>query len=237
MQSRYRLTALVSVGLLSFASSALAHVSVSGPGNAGQSQVLTFGVGHGCEGADTIGIEIQIPEEVLTVRAVPSVFGDAVVRTNDAGIVTAVAWTKADARQSDDQYYQLGIRIGVPDAPFTTLYFPTTQTCRAADGTETVVEWAALPTDDDQDAAPAAEGEEVPPAPALTILPVRRPGWNKFTVESAISTLTMFDDAQIVWAGDAAYSSNPATLELIESDKSVKPLTRIKAGATIWVKY
>jgi periplasmic copper chaperone A len=233
MSSWLRPTLLSAAALVAFSPTALAHVALSGPGIVGQSQVLTFSVGHGCEGADTVGIEIAIPREVTTVRAAPSVFGAATVRTDETGVVTAVSWTKDDARSADDQFYTLQLRIKVPELPFTTLYFPTTQTCRSADGDETVVAWDKLP----EQIEGAAQGEEVSPAPALTILPVRHAGWNKFTVPDAIEVLTIFDDAQIVWSGESAYSSNPTTMELIAGDDSVKALTKIKAGAEIWVRY
>jgi uncharacterized protein YcnI len=195
--------------------------------------VLTFGIGHGCAGADTVKLEIAIPESVTSVRAMPSAsFGDATVNYNDAKVITSISWSKDKARAIDDQYYQMAIRITVPDAPFTTLYFPAKQTCRAADGKETVVEWSALPIADSSDSSEASE-----PAPALNILPVRSPGWNKFTVPSDIKDLTVFNDAQIVWSGDAAYSGNPATQEQIKSEDGVSTLTEIKSGSEIWVKY
>ena len=75
------------------------------------------------------------------------------------------------------------------------------------------------------------------PAPALVVLPVRGPGWNKFTTKSAINDLAIFNDAEIVWVGDAAYSSNATTKELIAGEDDVTPLTKIAAGAEIWVKY
>ena len=74
-------------------------------------------------------------------------------------------------------------------------------------------------------------------APTLTILPPRVPGWNKYTVKNKVTDLAAFADAQIVWAGDAAYSANPATMELIKGEDDVTELTEIKAGAEIWVKY
>lgn len=234
MQSRFVFLALVLSASFVVVSTAFAHVGLSGPGYAGQTQVVTFGVGHGCEGADTYKIEVKIPKEVTTVRGLPSAFGEADVVADSAGVVTAVSWTKTGKiRAQDDQYYQLSIRIRVPDAPFTTLYFPTKQTCRAADGTETVVDWDALPAE--VDAAPA--GEEPEPAPELRIVPVRSPGWNKFTVTEKIEDLSIFDDAQIVWSGDAAYSKNAVTAELIKSEDGVTELTSIAAGAEIWVKY
>src|SRR5262245_11875759 len=130
-------SALLAAGAMSLlCARAHAHVSLSsGPGFANQSQVLTFGVGHGCEGADTVRVEVSIPKAVASVRVSPSVFGESSVVTDDAGLVTAVVWSKEKARAADDSYYTMSIRIKVPDAPFTTLYFPAKQTCRAADGT------------------------------------------------------------------------------------------------------
>lgn len=235
MSSRLGVAALVMCGVFALASSALAHVGISsGPGYANQNQVLTFGVGHGCEGADTAKIEVAIPKEVASVRGVPSTFGPAEVITNDAGIVTAVSWTKAAAvRELDDQYYQLGIRIRVPDAPFTTLLFSVKQTCKKPDGTETVVNWDAPPSE----AESLEEGSGRGAAAVLNILPVRSSGWNKYTVAKKIEDLSIFDDAQIVWSGDAAYSKNAVTAEQIKSEDGVSELTAIEADAEIWVKY
>jgi uncharacterized protein YcnI len=192
-----------------------------------------FVVGHGCEGADTSKIEITIPETVTSVRALPSVFGPVEVKKNDSGLVTSVVWTNPQPKASDDYLYELAIRAKLPDAPFTTVLFPTKQTCKDKDGNEVVVDWKATP----EEVAAAKEGEEPDPAPSVTILPARKPGWNKFTVKAALTDLTIFDDAQIVWAGDAAYSSNPATNEQIKSEDGVSELTEIAAGADIWVKY
>ena len=234
MSSSLRVPAvLAAAAALAIPGSSFAHVSLAGTGSAGQQQVLNFGVGHGCEGADTIRVEIAIPPEVTAVRPLPSAFGEATLQADDAGVVTAVSWSKSEARPLDDQFYQFAIRIKVPETPFATLYFPARQTCRNAEGEETVVAWDQLP----EQLAEVKEGEETLPAPALMILPQRFPGWNKFTVPNAVDVLTIFDDAQIVWSGDSAYSSNPATQELIASDKTVDELTKIKAGAEIWVRY
>jgi uncharacterized protein YcnI len=234
MLSRVATAALFAGMTLCFAPSAFAHISLAGPGLAGQSQVLTFSVGHGCEGADTYSVEVTIPKEVTTVRAMPNVFGDAEVTTDDAGIVKAVKWTKAGKiHEKDDQFYQLQIRIGVPNTPFETFLFPAKQTCRKSDGTESVVDWKATP----EEVAAAKMGEEPEPAPSLTVIPVRLNGWNKFATKNKISDLTVFDDAQIVWVGDAAYSKNPVTAELIKSEDGVTELTEIAANAEIWVKY
>jgi hypothetical protein len=98
---------------------------------------------------------------------------------------------------------------------------------------ESVVEWKALP----DEIAAAQKGEEPEPAPALAILPARAPGWNKFTVAQKVTDLSVFKDALIVWAGDAAYSANPATADQIKSEDGVTELKEIATGAEIWVKY
>jgi len=226
------IAALGSAALL-FSSTALAHVSVSGPGIADSSQVLTFGVGHGCEGADTVALEISIPSAVTTVRGLvgPDGFGQPVITKDDAEVVTKVTWTKAEAEAGDDNYYQFGIRIKVPNTPFQTLLFPAKQTCRTADDEEVIANW-------NLSAEEAAEGgEHALEAPSLTILPPRKAGWNKYTIGDEIEDLSIFDDAQIVWLNDDAYSSNEATKELIASDDDVGELTEIAAGSEIWVKY
>ena len=224
--------AIVSVSF-SFISSAWAHVGVaSGPVFIGSNAVVTLSVGHGCQGADTVQIEATLPKEVVTVRGAPSFMGDPELKADDTGIVRTLIWKKATARTQDDFYYQLTMRIAVPDMPFTRLYFPITQTCRTSAGEERVTEWAAVPTPGE-----ASSENAPPPAAELLILPPRKPGWNKYTVAKAISDLSVFDDAQIVWAGDAAYSSNEATAALIDAEDGVEKLTEIRANTEIWVKY
>ena len=197
---------LAACGALLSAATAHAHVSLSsGPGYAAQSQVLTFSVGHGCAGVDTASVEVKIPSELSSVRAVPSVFGDVDVKKDDAGIVTSVIWKNPHVRAADEMFYQLQIRVKIPDAAFTTIYIPVTQLCRTPEGVESTVEWSALPTD-----PPPAEGEATPAA-VLNVLPVRSSGWNQYTVKDKLTDLSIFDDAQIVWSGDAAYSANSST--------------------------
>ncbi len=212
-------------GLLALTSVAVAHVSVRGPGLANTRQVLTFFVGHGCEGADTYRVEVQIPAEITSLRAMPSSFGEPELVVNGDGVVTRVAWEKPTARNADDSFYEMKIRVAIPDMAFGTLYFPATQYCRTAGGEERVTEWRALP------------GEEGEHAPSLQILPQRRPGWNKYTSASAITDLSVFDDAQIVWVGEAAYSASADITAMIQAEPDVDDLTQIGAGAEIWVKY
>lgn len=210
-----------------------AHVSLkSGPAFAAVSDVVVFGVGHGCEGdganMDTTSVTIEIPEGVTSVRPELSGFDQISLETDKTGAVVAVTWTKDTPLSDDIAFYELKLRLKTPDAPFSVLKFPAHQICTSSDGeTETVVDWIGEEGDTD-----------VEPAPLLTVLPARYPGWNKFSVEDDITDLEVFfSDAQIVWQGKAAFSINPATVELISDTDGVSSLAKIKAGTDIWVKY
>jgi uncharacterized protein YcnI len=212
-----------------------AHISIaSGPGFANTTQEIVFAVGHGCAGADTYKVRIQIPAGVTSVRPVRSDFGKVSVEKDAAGMITAVAWQKADAEalDADIAYYKLVVRLKLPDVPWKPIYFPAEQTCRAAGGALSVVNWAALPN------ATPVDGGEDEPAPALQVLPARKPGWNRYVVTQATTDLsTFFSDALIVWKGTAAYSANPATVELIKGTYGVTALSSLAADDEIWVKY
>ena len=214
-----------------FASAAQAHVSIaSGPAFANTTQEVTLGVGHGCDGADTYRVQVEIPAGVSSIRPETSDFGQVDVETDAAGTVVAVTWTKAEGSvlDADTQYYKLLLRLKAPDQPFTTLYFPARQTCRTADGAETVVDWVGIDQTD----------STVEPAPALRVLPARFPGWNKFTVATPVDDLkSFFSDAQIVWSGSKAYSVNPTTVELIGATAGASLLSSLSTGDQIWVKY
>jgi uncharacterized protein YcnI len=211
-----------------------AHISVaSGSGFANTTQEIVFGVGHGCSGADTYSVKVEIPAGVTSVRPVRSDFGKVSVEKNAAGDVTAVIWQKAeqDLLEGDLSYYKLTVRLKLPNQPFTTLYFPTHQTCKAADGTLSTTHWVGTP-------ATPGGGEAQEPAPAVQVVPARKPGWNKFTVPAAIPDLNVFfGDAQIVWKGSAAFSPNPATTELVKATSGVTELTALQANDEIWVRY
>lgn len=238
MRTALPLTFAAAAATLLASSAAKAHISVSGPAFAGATHEAVFGVGHGCDGADTYRVKVQIPSGVTSVRPIDSVFGKAVLEKDSEGNVKAVVWTKlpGDVLPADTNYYNLAVRFKVPDTPFKTLYFPTIQTCRTADGTETTAEWTATSGDHDSHGGDTGEAAEHP-APALLILPPRMPGWNKYTVNEHVHDLSVFKDALIVWAGKAAYSPNPVTQSLIEAEPDTEVLTMIHPGTEIWVKY
>jgi periplasmic copper chaperone A len=213
---------------------ARAHVSIaSGLAFANTTQEVVFGVGHGCAGADTSSVQIEIPTGVGSVRPQASGFGQVDVETDAAGAVVAVTWQKADDRvlESDTQYCKLTLRLKLPDQPFSTLYFPAHQTCRSKDGGTTLVDWVGIDE---------AEGSGIEPAPALRVVPARFPGWNKFTMPAPGTLAALapfFADAQIVWLGNSAYSSSPMTTELIAATSGASSLSALEAGDQVWVKY
>lgn len=215
-----------------------AHVGVSsGPATAKGSAVVTFSVGHGCEKLDTYKVRVEIPQSVTALRAMGGgELGPAVLERDAAGLVRYVTWTKPAGSvqaEQDDIYYALNLRITVPDLPFTKVYFPIIQTCRAPDGTEKVTNWTAINPVPNQ-----AEATGMEPAAELVVLPARKAGWNKFTVPAAVADLApYFADAEIVWKGTAAYSSNTATQDQIKATQGVTALSSLAAGDEIWVKY
>ncbi len=211
-----------------------AHVGAVNPGFANTNQEITFTVGHGCEGSDTQAVRLSLPAGVSSVRPLTSDFGHATVETDVAGAPVAVTWTKRDedVQASDVYYYRLTVRMRVPNAPFTTVYFPTRQTCRTADGGSLFTDWIAT-TPQNPDAGMTDE-----PAPALKVLPARRPGWNRYTIPADMPDLSVyFGDALIVWRGSAAYSSNPNTAAVIPTTSGVTALTSLSANDEVWVKY
>ncbi|ADO67897.1 YcnI family protein [Stigmatella aurantiaca] len=214
-----------------------AHISViSGPAIAGNNQELTFNISHGCSGADTFRIEVRIPDGVTSVRPLDSMLGKAVLSKDAEGVLKSVVWTKpaADVLPGDTHLYRVSLSALLPNTPFTTLFFPTIQSCRAADGTETTVEWTAASTDHGHGGGTAPTTN---PAPFVFLLPARSPGWNKYTVDQHVHDLSVFKDAQIVWAGNTAYSANPLVLSLIEKEQGTQVLKEIHPGTEIWVKY
>lgn len=214
-----------------WSATAAAHVDISsGPAVANATNEVAFSVGHGCTGADTYRIVVDIPAGVTSVRPMRSDFGPPAVTKDGAGTITSVSWQKPlpEALEADIAFYKLVIRLKTPSQPFTTIYFPVHQTCRAKDGTMTTVDWVGLP-------GGSATDE---PAAALKLVPARAPGWNTYKVPSAMADLSVFfQDAQIVWKGAAAYSANPSTAALIMNTPGATALTGLSAGDEIWVKY
>jgi hypothetical protein len=200
--------------------------------------------GASCTGAtfagsttDTYRVRIELPAGVGSILPLTSDFGKITLEKDAAGTITAVTWQKADADllPSDSEYYKLLIRMRTPSAPFTTIYFPVIQTCKKPDGTLLTTRWVGKPGD-----LPLPDGGMEEPAGSLQLVPVRHPGWNKYTVPVAIPNNALagwFANAIIVWKGNAAFSANPATTELIKTTAGVTALDSLQPNDEIWVRY
>ncbi|MEO8705507.1 MAG: DUF1775 domain-containing protein [Kofleriaceae bacterium] len=215
-----------------FVSTADAHITIaSGPAFANKTVKISIAINHGCDGADTVAVTVPIPATLTSVRTLTSDFGKATV-TKTGTTVTAVTWTKAAADElaADDGYYELTIRARVGDVPFTKIQLTVIQTCKAADGTITVVPWDQPPG--------STTGE---PAPQLIVVPARQAGWNKFILPVGVVAAdlpTYFGDALIAWRGTAAYSANSNTAAQISTTTGVTMLaTDLAAADEIWVRY
>lgn len=211
---------------------AQAHIAVaSGNAIANKSAVVTFSVGHGCTGADTYAVTIDIPPGTTSVRPMFSDFGATSVTLDMNNAVTSVTWQKSDDTllPTDINFYELSVRLKPANAPFTTAYFKAHQTCKAANGMLTTVEWTALP------------GEMGEPAPALNLVPAHLPGWNKFIMPFHVDDALLpvfFGDALIVWRGNDAFSVNTATMDLIGSTPGVSVITGgVHPDDEVWVRY
>lgn len=235
MTMKTSVQALLAVSAALFTTTAAsAHVGLAGPAIANTNFEAVFTVGHGCEDNDTYSVKIVLPAGVTSARGIDAGLGRAIPEKNSAGQVVSVTWTKpvADVLPSDVNLYKLGIRMRLPNTPFATLHFPTYQVCRDEVGNITKHDWIGT------GAEVVPDGQVPPePAPAITLLPARTPGWNKYTVPVALTSLSIFNDAEIVWSGNAAYSVNPNYKALITTEPGTTELTQIAANSEIWVKY
>ncbi len=228
-----------SVGLaFSAAQNASAHtafvVDATSIPFAGKSYTGTMRAGHGCEDEitgdhfDTERIEITIPAGVTGVKPIDAPWAKAsvvshveVVDGKDVTVVDKLIWTRyasIPVNTEDTNIYLVSFRATLPNAPLTSVSFDTVQFCHNAGAEEIETPWV---------------GAE---SPTLNLVPSRSPGWNKYTIGTAISDEAglkkFFGDAYIVWSGGAAYSPNSVTAGLITNK-----LTSVPANQEIWVKY
>lgn len=235
------------------AGQASAHVSITNaPLITGKTQEIIFGVPHGCSeivggvsiAYDTLRVEVDIPTTLTGLRPADNSFGNATVIKDDKGVITKVVWAKPDTENkgADSHFYSFSLRAKITAPAFTTVYLPTTQFCKKSNGDEISVAWTATNTTHGShkvSAATEVTTNEIStnPAPSFLAYPARTKGWNKYTAPDHLHDMSVFNDAEIVWKGDAAYSVNPNTIELINADASATPLSEIHPDEIFWVKY
>lgn len=162
--------ALMAAVILPLASPAEAHVTFDTREAQADTTLRTaLRVPHGCEGSPTTAIRVRIPDGIGTVKPMPkagwelSTIREPVARPASAGghdapadRVVEVHWTGGSLL--DEHYDEFVLRMRLPDAPGTTIYFPVVQEC--VDG---VHRWIEIP---------AEGGGNLPqPAPAIRLVP------------------------------------------------------------------
>jgi len=170
----------VGVLLLALAAPASAHVFVSDGATVtggGFGTEFALMVPHGCAGAATTAIEVQIPAGVTSVKPelmpgwqiditsttppAPSIapgasFTDEQMDAMTAPIVTSIKWSGGNL--PDTEYAKFWIRAVFPETP-GAVAFPTIQSCG-----DTQVAWIEIPT--------AGQGPESLQNPAPTVIVV-----------------------------------------------------------------
>lgn len=125
---------------LTVALPATAHVSFETKSvEAGAMQVIGFGVFHGCEGAATVEVSIEIPAGLKQVRPRNLAGWDVSIEKEALEIpymlhgmevaerVSRITWSGGNLPDFAFQKFEFNARF--PDRADETLYFPVRQTC------------------------------------------------------------------------------------------------------------
>ena len=125
-------------------SMALAHVTLEPqPASIGSTYKAVLRVPHGCEGAPTLKLRVQIPEGVIAVKPMPKAGWELdtieapykqsydYYGTPTTEGVREIVWT---GKLLDKHYDEFVFRAYLTDGlkPDTTLYFPAVQECERA---------------------------------------------------------------------------------------------------------
>ncbi|MGO1769184.1 MAG: YcnI family copper-binding membrane protein [Microbacterium sp.] len=123
--------ALVACSVLSpIAASAHVGLAPEGDPEAGSTLDLTFGIGHGCDGSPTTGLEVAVPEEGITgvTPIVQAGWDVEVVNEGDAGRPSAVRFTP-DEPVPDEMRAEIRVSVGIDSDAEGPIAFPVEQTC------------------------------------------------------------------------------------------------------------
>ncbi|PFG30420.1 YcnI family copper-binding membrane protein [Paramicrobacterium agarici] len=159
---------------LPLAASAHVHVTPE-EAAAGSSTVLTFTIGHGCDGSPTTAVRIGMPDDVVTAKPVVNAGWTAETQTEPVDGVTdqngepvsertsAVQFT-ANTPLDAEQIDTLSVQVSLPeDTAGKTLAFPVEQTCETG-----ATAW--------DEVAEPGEDEPEHPAPVITVGDVAEAG-------------------------------------------------------------
>lgn len=155
--------ALVVIGAAS------AHVGTTpGKAPAGQTSVIGFIIGHGCDGSPTRTVTIRIPAGITAAKPRPKPGWRIAIKrgkllqpikdfegnTITTGVLE-VTWS--GGRIADAWYDTFELRLGMPNTPGKTLWFPTVQRC-----VKGVHRWIEIPKN--------GQPETEEPAPGVTLV-------------------------------------------------------------------
>lgn len=159
------ITLAATVLTLGFAGGASAHITLEvGSAPAGSTYKAVLRVGHGCDGAATTAVRVQIPEGAIVAKPMPKpgwtlatvtgpydkaydYYGEPLTEG-----VKEIAWSGGSL--PDDWYDEFVFRVVLPaGAPGTTVFFPVVQEC--GDAAERWIEIPAEGQDPDELAEPA----------------------------------------------------------------------------------
>jgi uncharacterized protein YcnI len=149
---------------------ALAHITLeTSEAPAGSAYKAVLRVGHGCEGAATTGVRVQIPDGVIDVKPMPKpgwtlettvgayaepaeLFGETLTEG-----VREIHWSGGELPDAwyDEFVFRGRLTDGVAEQ---TIYFPVVQECG-----EAVTRWIEIPAEGQ------TEEDLEEPAPALTV--------------------------------------------------------------------
>ena len=173
MPSRPCLLAAIAVAVLAAAAPACAHITLEGREAAvGAPYKAVFVVPHGCAGAATTKIRVQIPEGVIGVKPMPkagwnleAIKGKYASEYDFHGAklsegVKEVVWS--GGKLPNDFYDEFVINTFLTNTlePNTMLYFPVVQECEQG-----VSRWIEIPAD------PAHAHDSKWPAPGVKLIP------------------------------------------------------------------
>ena len=118
----------LTLALIAVPATALAHVTAT-PNivEAGSRPQVSFRVGHGCEGAATTALRIDIPAGVEEARPRPIAGWKLEIAKDKDGHATAVTWR---GKLPDDQFDAFEISFRAPDKE-SKLTFAALQSCGA----------------------------------------------------------------------------------------------------------
>lgn len=152
---------------------ASAHVTVTpSVTGAGSYTVLTVALSHGCDGSSTTALDVQIPEEILSVAPARSPFWTAEPQiekldqpTTDAHgneVTQRVASVRFEATEPlpDGVRDSVELTFQIPDVPGRTLTFPTIQECEKGETAWTQVAEKGQSADELETPAPAFTVEQ-----------------------------------------------------------------------------